>query len=104
MIALDSSSPLGNRSIFGGAQPMHMLKLVLPLAGLLIAGQTLAHKASHAAATVRATIASPMAQSGSIPAALLDGVGGRSAQAASAVPATDTAEATGKKHRYTHFH
>lgn len=75
---------------------MHMLKLVLPLTGLLMAGQALAHKASHATATRPATVGPLSVQSGNIPAALLDGVGGRSVRPAAGMPAAVAAEATVK--------
>jgi hypothetical protein len=83
---------------------MHQLKLVRPLAGLLMAGQALAHKASHATNTVPASTRPTLQQSGSIPAALLDRVGGRGVRATTGLPAAAAAEATGKNHRYTLSH
>lgn len=75
---------------------MHMLRLVLPLAGLLMASQSLAHKASHAAATRPATVGPLQVQSGNIPAALLDGVGGRSMRPTAGMPVAGAAESTVK--------
>ena len=68
---------------------MHMLKLVLPLAGLLMTGQALAHKASHATAARPAALGSLQVQSGGIPAALLDGVGGRSVRVTAGTSAVE---------------
>lgn len=75
---------------------MHMLKLVLPLTGLLMAGQALAHKASHAAATRPATVGPLQVRSGNIAAALLDGVAGRSVRLTAGMPVAASAEATVK--------
>lgn len=83
---------------------MHQLKLVLPLAGLLVAGQALAHKASHASTANQASARSPLVQPGSIPAVLLDGADGRGARATAGLPATATAQAIVQRHRYTRSH
>ncbi|UGB46046.1 hypothetical protein LQ772_01705 [Frateuria edaphi] len=87
-----------------GAQPMHQLKLVLPLAGLLIAGQALAHKAPHVTTGAPAPARLALVQAGASPAALIDGVRGRSVRGTSETPAAATAQAIGKSYRYTHSH
>ena len=51
---------------------MHQLKLVLPLAGLLIAGQALAHKAPHVTTGAPAPARLALVQAGASPAALID--------------------------------
>jgi hypothetical protein len=65
---------------------MHILKLALPLGGLLIAGQAMAHKALHVAPTPVAPARLAPAQTDTNPAALLDGIGGRGTQGMSATP------------------
>jgi hypothetical protein len=72
---------------------MHLLKLVLPLAGLLMASQALAYKASHAMAATPATARSPLVRSVNIPAAPVDGVGGRSIRTSAGVPTPAAVEA-----------
>lgn len=66
---------------------MQILKLALPLAGLLMATQALAHKASHATATPAAPLRLAPAQTDTNPAALLNGIGGRNAPGAMEAPA-----------------
>jgi len=83
---------------------MYLLKLVLPLAGLLVAGQALAHKASRAMPPAAGYARPALAQAGAPPAALLGGVGGRSAKVASAMPVTSHRGASGKTHGYTRSH
>ncbi|MGN2252867.1 hypothetical protein ACFWZ4_05790 [Frateuria sp. GZRe12] len=75
---------------------MHQLKLVLPLAGLLIAGQALAHKAPHGMTGAQASAGPALVQAVARPAALLDGVRGRSVRGTPETPAAATAEAIGK--------
>ena len=83
---------------------MHMLKLVLPLAGVLMANQALAHKASQPMPGVTAPTGSTLAKVRFQPGAPLDSPGGRSAQAMSAMPAAALRAVIGKKHTYTHSH
>jgi hypothetical protein len=63
---------------------MHILKLALPLAGLLVAGQALAHKASQAGTAVLPSARTPAPRIDTEPASLLGEVSGRSLHAASA--------------------
>lgn len=72
---------------------MHQLKLVLPLAGLLIAGQALAHKAPRLTIGAPASAGMSAVQAGASPAALLDGVRGGRVRGTSETPAAATAEA-----------
>lgn len=65
---------------------MHILKLALPLAGLLVAGQAMAHKASHASTTIVAPTHQTASRTDTDPAALLDEVGGRGVQGTFAMP------------------
>jgi len=65
---------------------MHILKLVLPLAGLLMAGQALAHKGSHTIATAASPTRPATGQIDTNPTALLDEMSGRSVQGTSALP------------------
>jgi acyl-CoA reductase-like NAD-dependent aldehyde dehydrogenase len=83
---------------------MHILKLVLPLAGLLLAGQGLAHKASRATPTTAATAMTAAARRTAIPPSLLDGVAGRHPQAASPTAAMDLPPPAFWKHGYTKSH
>lgn len=83
---------------------MHQLKLVLPLAGLLIAGQALAHKAPHVTTGAPASARLPLVQAGASPATLLDGVRGRSVRGTAEIPAAAATEAIGKSYRYTRSH
>jgi hypothetical protein len=83
---------------------MHILKLVLPLAGLLLADQGLAHKASHAMPIAAGTAMTATAQRGSIPPALLDGVAGRHPQATSPTAAMELPLPPFRKHGYTKSH
>lgn len=87
---------------------MHILKLALSLAGVLMAGQALAHKASRAmVAPATATRLAP-AQTDTNPAALLGGIAGRSAAgitsmpglAPQAAPAKGTETSTHITHRH----
>ena len=83
---------------------MHMLKLVLPLAGLLVVGQALASKASRATHGIPASAGQPSARAGVHPVAPLDRIGGRNAQAPSAVPGGALPPGIVNKHRYTNSH
>lgn len=65
---------------------MHILKLALPLAGLLMAGQALAHKASHASTTTEAPTRAAASRIDTNPAALLEEVSGRGVQGTSEMP------------------
>ena len=65
---------------------MHILKLALPLAGLLMASQALAHKASHADAAPVAPTRPAVSRIDTDPTALLDAVSGRGVQGTSALP------------------
>lgn len=75
---------------------MHQLKLVLLVAGLLIAGQAVAHKAPHVATGAPASAGLALVQAGASPASLLDGVRGRSVRGTAETPAAAAAEAIGR--------
>lgn len=75
---------------------MQIMKLALPLAGLLMAGGALAHKASHAAVTAAAPARLLPAQTDTNPVALLEGIGGRSARGAMAEAAATPQERPAK--------
>jgi hypothetical protein len=66
---------------------MKILKLALPLAGLLMATQALAHKASHATAAGMEPVRPTPAQTDSSPAALLGSIGGHGVREAMDAPA-----------------
>ncbi|NUO73983.1 MAG: hypothetical protein HOQ10_14900 [Frateuria sp.] len=66
---------------------MQILKLALPLAGMLMAGQALAHKVSRTMVTSAAAVRLAPAQTDTNPAALLDGIAGRSAPGITMTPA-----------------
>lgn len=83
---------------------MHILKLVLPLAGLLLAGQGLAHKAPRTMPTTAATTVTATAQRGSIPPALLDGVAGRHPPGTSPTAVMEVLQPSSWKHGYTKSH
>jgi hypothetical protein len=67
---------------------MYILKLVLPLAGLLMAGQALAHKASQSSTTTAAPARPAASRIDTDPASLLDEMRGRGIQGMSALAAT----------------
>lgn len=75
---------------------MQILKLVLPLCGLLMAGQALAHKASHTLTEAAPGTRLTPAQTDTNPAALLGGMGGHGMQGLSVLPASTSPEATPK--------
>lgn len=75
---------------------MHILKLVLPLAGLLMAGQALAHKAWQATPSAGSPSRLAPAQTDTNPAALLEGMSGRGVQATSALPGTASSQPSAK--------
>jgi hypothetical protein len=75
---------------------MQVIKLSVVLGGLLMAGQTLAHKAPHASiSTVNAAQLTP-AQTDTNPTALLAGVGGHGMQGLPTLPAATSQEAPPK--------
>jgi hypothetical protein len=61
---------------------MQILKLLLPLAAVLMAGQALAHKAPRAVPGAPATVRLSPAQTDTSPAAMLDSIGGHVTQSA----------------------
>src|SRR5690349_9900298 len=71
---------------FRGSPPMHILKLVLPLAGLLMAGQALAHKVSRAGVAALGSTHPAASRIDTDPTALLDEVSGRGVQGTSVLP------------------
>lgn len=75
---------------------MQILKLALPLFGLLVAGQALAHKASHSLIDATPTTRLNPAQTDTNPAALLGAMGGHGMQGLSVQPAPIPQEATPK--------
>jgi hypothetical protein len=66
---------------------MHIIKLALALAGVAMAGQALAHKASHLSSAPSSAIRLAPAQTDTNPAALLGGIAGRSAAGITSMPA-----------------
>jgi hypothetical protein len=66
---------------------MQILKLALSLAGVLVAGQALAHKVSRSLVAPAAATHLAPAQTDTNPAALLGGIAGRSAPGITAMPA-----------------
>jgi hypothetical protein len=75
---------------------MQILKLALPLAGMLMAGQALAHKASHTSAATVEPTRPTASRIDTDPTALLDEMGGRSVQGTSALPGAAPAPAPAK--------
>ena len=65
---------------------MHILKLALPLACLLMAGEALAHKASHTGAAPLAPTHPAASQIDTNPTALLNEMGERGVPGTSALP------------------
>ncbi|SEI58729.1 hypothetical protein [Frateuria terrea] len=65
---------------------MHILKLALPLAGLLVSGQALAHKALHAGTNIMQPTRLAASRTDTSPTALLGEVSGRGVQGTSALP------------------
>jgi len=79
---------------------MQILKLALSVAALLVAGEALAHKGSHAMPTTMPSSRLAPAQTDTNPAALLEGIGGRSAPASTATPGIAPQEPPAKSTDY----
>lgn len=87
---------------------MHILKLALTIAGVAMAGQALAHKASRLMVAPAAATRLAPAQTDTNPAALLGGIAGRSAAGITSMPAlapqTAPVKSTETSNHITHRH
>ena len=75
---------------------MQILKLVLPLSAMLMAGQALAHKTSHALPPAAGAARLAPMQTDTNPAALLGSIGGHGDQNTTATPGFVAQEPTAK--------
>lgn len=78
---------------------MQILKLTLPLAGVLMASQALAHKVLRGMSTPAPAVRPVLAQTDTDPTALLIGIAGRSAPGTATMPVATLREAPSKSIR-----